>query len=184
MYSVLSKFVLWFSNYQLLHYFTMDCNKSNEFWPNFESFMGQNISTDIIEFLMAGGYTNELALKEIDCDDIADMENRLKKCLLPGHKKLIIALGKKAKEYDELKCGAMRGEKKIDFEGSFILKELVDTSKKNANIPNTRYRYSDSIQWFATYIFLLGGRATYEFVSSNLPLPCISTIRKYIISVY
>lgn len=75
----------------------MDCNKSNEFWPNFESFMGQKISIEIIDFLMAGGYANELALKEIDCDDIADMENRLGKCLLPGHRKLIIALGKKGK---------------------------------------------------------------------------------------
>lgn len=160
----------------------MNINKCNEFWPNFESFIGQTIPSDIKEFLVVGGYTNELALKEIESDDVTDMESRIGKCLLPGHKKFIIALGKKAKEYDSVKSAALNCEDKFEFDGTFILKELVETARKNKKVHSTRYRYSDSVQWFATYLFLLGGRATYEFVSSNLPLPSVSTIREYIVS--
>lgn len=143
-------------------------------------YIEETISTQIIDFLSARGFDNVLALSEIDMDDIAHMENQMKRSLLQGEKKIIIALEKKAREYDE---SLRKTEKSSDFDLSsvtFILKELVKSAMQNANVPPNRNRYSEAIQWFSTYIFLLSGKAAYEFISSNLMLPSISTISVYL----
>lgn len=143
-------------------------------------FIGETIPTQIIDFLSPGGFDNVLALSEIDIDDIAHMENQMKRSLLQGEKKFIIALGKKAREYDE---SLSRTKNSSDFDLSsvtFILKELVKSAVQNANVPPNRNRYSEAIQWFSTYIFLLSGKAAYEFISSNMMLPSISTISVYL----
>lgn len=61
---------------------------------------------------------------------------------------------------------------------STILKEFVETSINNFKKTPNNHRYSDIVFDFAMYIFIMGGRALYEVLSSNLPFPAVSTIRK------
>lgn len=142
-------------------------------------FVSEKIPNETIEFLSAGGYDNVLALTEIEMNDIEHMEQRMGKSFLPGEKKFIIALGKKAKEY-EASLGNTKKSSDYDLSSAtFILKELVISAMQNAKVTPNRYRYSEAIQWFSTYIFLISGRAAYEFISENLLLPSVSTISMY-----
>lgn len=142
--------------------------------------MEESIPNEIIEILTESGFDNILAMAEIDQADIAGIESFSGKSILPGHKKFIVALGRQAKLYESSR---EKTKTKCEFDQSvltFIMKELNKTAMQNANVAPTRYRYSEAIQWFSTYIFLLSGRAAYEFLCSNLPLPKVSTIRKYL----
>lgn len=61
----------------------------------------------------------------------------------------------------------------------FLLKEFIASSMNNfKKMPNSR-RYSQVIQDFSTYIYILCGRYCYEVISKNLPLPQASTVRKH-----
>lgn len=79
-----------------------------------------------------------------------------------------------------IECGIPLGDDCNLTFGTFILKELVRSARQNSNLPPTRYRYSEEIQWFSTYVFLLCGRSAYEFLSYNLPIPSVSTTRNHI----
>lgn len=128
---------------------------------------------------MGSGFDNILSMMDINRDDIDDIEKSFGKSILPGHKKFIVALGKKAKEFESSLAKAKKEKSEIDLPGAtFIMNELVKSAMQNANVAPTRHRYSEDIQWFSTYIFLLSGRAAYEFLSSNLPLPSVPTICK------
>lgn len=61
---------------------------------------------------------------------------------------------------------------------SNVLKEIIRSAVEiYAKTPNL-YRYSEFIQYFSLYLFLLCGRRGYELLCSNLPLPSTSTICK------
>lgn len=61
---------------------------------------------------------------------------------------------------------------------SVILKELILTAIKNADSSKNNAEYSDIIRYFATYVYIIGGRSCYEILHQNLPLPSRSTICK------
>lgn len=113
-------------------YSTME--KRNEFWFNFQSFVEESIPSAIVNVLIDSGFDNILAMTEINQDDLADIERSVGKILLPGHKKFIVALGKKAKEYElSLEKSKKKGE--LEFsDGTFIIKDLVKTTIRNANL--------------------------------------------------
>lgn len=153
--------------------------KPNNFFSNFQSFLkesqGETIPNEIIKVLVDNGFDNILAMTEINQDDIPDIEKCADTVLLPGNKKYIIALGKKAKQYESYLAEKQKSELDLSA-ATLIMKELLKTATQNANVPPTRHRYSEIIQWFSTYIYLLSGRAAYEFLSCNLPLPSVPTI--------
>lgn len=138
--------------------------------------LGENVPNDIIEILTNSGFDNILAMTELGKEDIVAIEKYSGKVLLPGHQKFIVALGKQAKVYEE-SLGKVKKESEFDFSATtFIMQELLKTAAQNANVAPARYRYSEVVQWFSTYIFLVGGRSAYEFLASNLPLPSVSTV--------
>lgn len=140
--------------------------------------MEEEIPNEIINILTSSGFDNILALSELTKEDISDIEKCCDKILLPGHRKFIIALGKRAKDF-ESSLGNIKKKGKVDISAtSFILQELLKTAAQNANVNPKQHRYSEVIQWFATYVFLIGGRSAYEFLASNLPLPSVSTVCK------
>lgn len=60
-----------------------------------------------------------------------------------------------------------------------ILKEMIKTALRNAEYVKNHAQYSDIIRYFATYIYIIGGRSCYEVLYENLPLPSVSTVCKY-----
>lgn len=51
------------------------------------------------------------------------------------------------------------------------MKELINSLKQNENVPLNGCRYTEALQSFATYIYMLSGKAAYKVLCSNLPLP-------------
>lgn len=62
---------------------------------------------------------------------------------------------------------------------SVILKELIMTALRNGVKGNQNSQYTDVIRYFATYIYIIGGRSCYEVLYKNLPLPSISTVCEF-----
>lgn len=57
-----------------------------------------------------------------------------------------------------------------------LLKALIETALKNFGRDQNGFRYPNLIHDFAVYIYMMGGKANYEILSANLPLPSVVTI--------
>lgn len=167
---------------------------SVNFWDDFQLFLDEKIPRIVIDILISTGYDSAFSLADINSEQVDEIEQfanqKLKSMLndselysrsdvfsfLPGHRKLIIALGKQVQNYI-----LFRKETTKEFDlshASTIMKELITSLDKNANVAPSRLRYSEIIQWFSIYIYIHSGRAAYEILSSNLPLPHVGTICK------
>lgn len=118
---------------------------------------------------------------------------------LPGHRCILMDLPKSIKKmqsellandmiYDmthtveNMDCGNNDMSTEYLTEYSIILRELINTAKKNHKKSKHGYQYNDTIKYFSTYIFLLCGRTCYETLNKNLPIPSTKTICEYISS--
>lgn len=165
----------------------------SEFWNDFQFVFGGNIPIVIITILKSAGYNSAISLEGMNEDEINVIEkfvqqnkhlvNSSEYCdtnpfvFLPGHKKILVLLGEKAKNFKPTK------RKNDEFslsEARLILKELIKSEMNNAHVPPTRNRYSDIIQWFSTYIYILSGKAAYEILCNNLAIPKVPSICKLI----
>lgn len=163
-----------------------------EFFRNLEKLFGE-IPQKIKEILIHCGYDNLISISEINTEEIEVIEkyvnqNESMKHLRsgeifgfpPGHKKLLMYLAQKASQlllqFDSKTSNAESSN--IMKNATFIMKELINSMTQNANRPATGHRYTEAIQWFATYIYMVGGKAAYEVLCNNLPLPQDSTICK------
>lgn len=92
---------------------------------------------------------------------------------LPGHRFLIMKASKIPPPIDENQA----------FEHpafSTLFQSLIKCALKNYEKLPTSYRYSNLIKDFAIYIYIMAGKACYEVVAANLPLPSASAICNYI----
>lgn len=87
--------------------------------------------------------------------------------LLPGHKSLLLNLPK----YIESNEAIIYPQ---------LLQLLLNSTKLNSGKDSRQNRYDEIIRYFSIYVFLMSGRMFYEMLSSNLPIPHVTTIRKYI----
>lgn len=157
-----------------------------------ELFMNQTIPSDIKHILIQTSFENELSLLGIDDEIIADIElyvNENKDILKntsyekvevfkfkPGHKTFILQMANQVKQKREEKTS-----KSVEFESnefSHILKAYIDTAQANKGRHPNGFRYNEINRFFSTFIYLLCGKACYETLSSNLPIPKADTIRK------
>lgn len=64
---------------------------------------------------------------------------------------------------------------------STFLKMLMESLQNNSQAQGKEgYRYKEPLKLFAAYICMIGGRALYQTLSANLPLPSISSIHRFI----
>lgn len=108
--------------------------------------------------------------------------------LLPGHRTYILNLARqmilKQMSHSDMVASTTPGltfKEQAEIEPSlpFLLKEFINISLNNyKKMPNS-HRYSNIIQDFATYIYILCGRYCYEVISKNLPMPKAPTICKH-----
>lgn len=150
------------------------------------------------ELLIQCGFENRASLENINDTNLQMMEEYIKNnrnCLenlpechrnkyqsqaefnfLPGHRVLLLNLPQICK----LERAESRSDDRIADNPAFstMLKELIRTAVQNSNKTPNNYRYSDVVFDFAMYTFMMGGRALYEVLRANLPLPAVSTVRK------
>lgn len=65
---------------------------------------------------------------------------------------------------------------------STILKEIIKSALANHGKPPNTKRFSQTLMDFSVYIFIMAGRACYNVLSANLPIPKTGTICKFSLS--
>lgn len=161
----------------------------SDFWSKLtDGFVPEIIKS----ILNASGYDNILSLTDINEEEINVIEQfayqNLKHLIepqfdsnpfkfLPGHRKLILALGKKAEKYEPPNTRPNNSEYSLEH-ATTVMKELIKSMQENANVTSTRRRYSEIIKHLASYIYIVGGKAAYEVLCNNLPLPQVPTVCK------
>lgn len=98
--------------------------------------------------------------------------------LLPGHCVLIENIPKYLEEDITFESSLVSASVNHSSVYSCILKSLIETAEKNSGRNPTGNRYDQILRYFATYVYLMSGKASYETLSANLPIPHANTIRK------
>lgn len=103
--------------------------------------------------------------------------------LLPGHRTLILELGKSLNSPNRNSDNNLIQNTKFIF--SNLLTELNKMSIFNLGKTVQARRYSEIIQYFCIYMYMVCGKFCYEILSTNLPIPAPSTVCKYsVLEVY
>lgn len=155
-----------------------------------EKIIGEEVPSDIAKILIESGFDTNLSLQNIVPETINDIEEYMNENPIilketsyqdvktfkfkPGHKRFILNLPKKI-------SGLLEITEKEDFicsDFSFVLQNLIETAKQNFSRHPKGFRYSEVIRQFSTFIYLQCGKACYEALSANLPIPQANTICK------
>lgn len=181
----------------------MEINIGSTFWCNFQTFLNKNIPSCLIKLLVDSGYDNAFSVENLDLEHLIDMEKYIQDNMmdtihgfnccystnyqqqklfrfLPAHRSLILGLKEKVKDFisSEMQPSIESASEIAKY--SKIFGELIATAQKNIRVPPHGHRYSDVIKYFSIYVYMVSGRACYDMLSNNLPLPKSSTISKYI----
>lgn len=103
-------------------------------------------------------------------------ENTIKFKFKPGHKSRILLLPNQIENSEGTQVKDNSVSKTNNF--SQILKTFIETAESNFGRPPNGYRYDEINRNFSTFVYLLCGRACYDTLSANLPIPSSHAIRK------
>lgn len=176
-----------------------------DFWKSVEVLVGENLLECVKIIMIRNGYDCDLSLSTINEKSFEDIENytiqHLRNSIItlncchsdtyktdilankfqfsPGHKQLILYCVQKVKDklYSSQStsseiCERIRNEPAL----SKILKEIVKTAFENFGKTPNLNRYSETVKYFSTYVYMLCGRKCYEVLQSNFLLPAVSTV--------
>lgn len=133
-------------------------------------------------------------VQEFDCCHEAFYKNLKPFKFLPGHCDMLLSLSNTLSNRENMcensaetlkESGsineALNFVQAVENNASLpvILKEMVKTALRNSRYNKHNAQYSDIIRYFATYIYIVGGKSCYEVLYNNLPLPSVSTVCKY-----
>lgn len=135
-----------------------------------------NINKDKLDRLEIEVEKNREIINELKCDHSKIYDTQPKFKILLGHRSLIIQW------CEELsKCHNSRNESELINNPAFskILTEMVRSAVTNQKKePNAR-RFSKLLMDFSLYLYIMAGKACYEVISFNLPIPKANTISMY-----
>lgn len=150
------------------------------------------IPESVIYILYKSSFDSKIALKSITDDSINSIEEYFNDNfeelidglvdykrdrpfkLLPGHHALIRNIPELMNQANTVEMNPVHSSNEF----SFVLKWLIETVEKNVGKAPKGRRFCENIQLFATYLYLITGRASYETLSANLPIPKTNTIRE------
>ncbi|XP_046409390.1 uncharacterized protein [Neodiprion pinetum] len=64
---------------------------------------------------------------------------------------------------------------------NLLVRKLMRISDKQSQAESCGNRYDCTVKKFASYIFMIGGRLSYETLCANLPLPSPSSVSRYLL---
>lgn len=163
-----------------------------------ENLLDDSIPSDIKQILEGCAFDTELSLLAISDEIIMDIEDHVNSereilkntsyenvhsfKFKPGHKIFLLQLPNQIKILREAKAKNPQREclppRMSNF--SYILKTFIETADANLSKHPKGHRYCEANRNFSIYIYLLCGRACYETLSANLPIPSSNAIRKII----
>lgn len=97
-----------------------------------------------------------LFIAELNCCNSTTYQNQKEVYLLPGHRKLILKLRDYLHEMQMAKTSiSSKQQNTLNHSNEFstLLKMLIETAEQNSNKIPIQYRYSDTIRYFAVYIY-------------------------------
>lgn len=166
-----------------------------------EKFIGFEIPICVKSLLLFCGYDTIVSVKQITAQrivemqdyirensddlfknngDVGDYNNQIRFEFLPGHRTILLSLPQLISDMQaNAHFAPIENDMAKALEYSVVFTHLLETAKTNANKSKNAYQYDDIVKHFATYIFLLCGRACYETLNKNLPIPSTKTIRKF-----
>lgn len=119
-------------------------------------------------------------IQSLDCDH-ANLYGALKRFqLLPGHRALFLSWCEiQRQSLDQIEHAENSRESLLNNPAfSIILVEIIRSALNNhTKSPNAR-RFSKLLMNFCIYLYIMAGKACYELISANLPIPKAKTIRK------
>lgn len=173
-----------------------------DFWQQLENCSGEKFPPCLIKLLKECGYNSYSTITDFTEMDINNMEQFINenlkyvvadfKCcnaisyqkqtkfkFLPGHRNFILNL-KCRLSSEEIISSILSKSKDQNTNKHFVplLQTLIRTAEQNVNKISTQFRYDEIIRYFDMYIHMVCGKMCYETLSSNLPLPTSSTVRK------
>lgn len=119
---------------------------------------------------------------EIECSHKEMYKSRQNFKFLPGHRTLILRFAQSLAQSSRQANTEKLAEKTFDrtFEHpalSILLQNLIQTALSNyENSSSTSNRYPKLLMDFGIYIYITAGKACYEVIAANLPLPSASAI--------
>lgn len=157
--------------------------------------MEERIPESVIIILKSTGYDQKITLRTLEAKSIAEIEEFITENpsilselptnsvylrkkpfkFLPGHRILIENIPKYINEHE---CNETESSISTSSNFSTILRSLIENTQINSPRNIKSLRYSEIIQAFSTYIYLMAGRACYDTLSANLPIPKSTTICK------
>lgn len=110
----------------------------------------------------------------IDCPHIGIYLNQQNFKFLPGHRFHILNWSENCKD------NSVSNENIAIEHPAFspILREMIRTALLNYEKLPTNNRFPELLMNFSIYLYIMAGRACYEIISANLPLPKAGTVRK------
>lgn len=160
-----------------------------------EKFVDAEVPAFLKKMIIASGYDCELALRILSPNDIAVIEEfiQTKRELLlgtryesmatfkflPGHKQIILNIPTYIDQYRAKSVNEISKSLSDFTQLPTVLKSLVEVIEQNNGKHPKAFRYTETIRYFAIYIFLMCGRSCYDTLCANLPIPKSDTIGKY-----
>lgn len=157
-----------------------------------EKILNEKIPIDIIQVLSQCGYETEISISSITPDTIKEIEEYVNEDLSvlkntsyenvfhfklkPGHKSFILSLPNLIHRSKGANLDGIEKCKTSDF--SHILQTFIKSAECCFDTPPNGVRYDDTCRYFSTYVYLMCGRACYETLNANLPIPHANTICK------
>lgn len=119
-----------------------------------------------------------------DCDFLKDIEmyygekEETTYTFSPGVKAKLVALGKYVQNMNP---NLTTHESNIDLSEYPILEDMLKRAKMYKEIKNhDNIKYSQLLKHVAIKLYIMSGKAAYEFMAKNLPLPQPSTVKNWI----
>lgn len=164
---------------------------NNAFFESFEIYLGYKLPENVKGILIKNQFDNEISLAELNDGIISELEALSNDKFLLGHRGLLLGLPKKiaafTKRNEEFIEENVEENVNTDILNSphvsFIMKQLVKCALQNANVEPKQRRYTDAIRNFGIYPYVMCGKASYEVLCNNIPLPKPTTIRTFILFV-
>lgn len=152
------------------------------------------IPKEVVYILTASGFDSKFSIKNLTHESIKEIEgffntnyselsnglvgtryeNTRPFRILPGHQALIKSLPQYIEHIQEINQPPAATN---DF--SYVLKLILESAENNIGREPKGRRYNESLSSYATFIYLMCGRACYEALSANLPIPQANTICEF-----
>lgn len=118
---------------------------------------------------------NHLINEEITCEHEKLYSKMTNFEFLPGHRAALLDWCQ-----NKLTC-SKSNTFTVEHEAfSPILREIISHALSNHRKPSNSHRYSQLLMDFSIYMYIMAGKACYEILCANLPLPKAGTVGKIV----